>query len=304
MEKKKKSLLKEMYQYRYIYFMLLPLMLYYIIFHYIPMGGVVIAFQNYSPGRGFLNSTWVGFKNFISFFNSIYFYRIVRNTLLLNFYQLIFSFPMPIVLALLINEVKGGFFKKFVQTVTYMPHFISVLVICGMILQFSSTTGIFNDFRALLGLERIPLLSQKSMFRPIYIISDIWQTVGWSSIIYLATLSGIDPNLYEAAVIDGAGRLKQALYVTLPGLFPVIIVQLIMRIGRMMNLGHEKILLLYNPLTYETSDVISTFVYRRGIIESSFSFGAAVGLFNSVISLILIVSANTFSKKYLKESLW
>jgi len=289
---------------RYVFWMAVPVILYYIIFHYIPMFGIVIAFQNYKPAKGFLDSTWVGLKHFQSFFASPYAFRLIRNTLLINFYQLIFGFPMPIILALLLNELKMPRYKRVVQTLSYLPHFISTVVICGMITEWSETRGLINDALALFGLERVNVLSEQSMFRSMYVISGIWQTIGWSSIIYLATLSNADPNLYEAAVIDGAGRWKQTIHITLPVLVPLIMMQLIMRIGSMMSLGFEKIILLYTPLTYETADVISSYVYRRGLQEANYSLGSAIGLFNSVINVILLITANTLSRKLTQESLW
>lgn len=296
----KKDLIKN----KYIYLMLLPVIIYYLVFNYVPIFGNVIAFQRYSPGLGIMESPFVGFDNFVSFFRSIYFFRTLRNTILLSVYSIVFTFPAPIIFALLMNEIKGKHFKKVIQTVSYMPHFISMIVICGMIIAFTRTDGIISDLLAVFGVERTNLLSNKYYFRTIYIVSEIWQSVGWASIIYLATISGIDPTLYEAAVIDGAGRLKQALYVTLPCLVPLIAVQLIMKIGHLLSIGHEKVLLLYNPLTYETADIISTYIYRRGVLDSDFSFGSAVGLFNSAASLILLVFANWFSNTFVKEGLW
>lgn len=289
---------------RYVFWMAVPVILYYVIFHYIPMFGIVIAFQNYKPAKGFLDSSWVGLKHFQSFFASPYAFRVIRNTLMINFYQLIFGFPAPIILALLLNELKLLRYKRVVQTLSYLPHFISTVVICGMITEWSETRGLINDVLALFVPERVNVLSEAGIFRSMYVISGIWQTIGWSSIIYLATLSGVDLNLYEAAVIDGAGRWKQMIHITLPMLIPLIMMQLIMRIGNMMSLGFEKIILLYTPLTYETADVISSYVYRRGLQEANYSMGSAVGLFNSVINVILLVTANTLSRKLTQESLW
>lgn len=287
-----------------IYLMALPVLTYYIIFHYGPMYGVIIAFKNFSPGRGILGSSWVGLQWFIDFFNSYYFERLLRNTLLINILSLIFSFPAPIIFALLLNELRNARFKKTVQTVTYLPHFISLVVICGMIHDFTARDGIINDIIAWFGGERSTMLLRPELFRPIYIISGIWQHVGWDSIIYLAALSGIDPELYQASVIDGANRWKQVIHITLPGIMPTIIILLIMRIGSMMNVGHEKIILLYNASTYETADVISSFVYRKGLLEANYSYSAAVGLFNSVVNFILIIIANWLSRKATETSLW
>lgn len=289
---------------KYIYWMLIPIVLYYLVFHYMPMAGSVIAFQNYKPAKGFFGSEWVGMANFVEFLTGPYAWRLIRNTLLLNIYQIIFGFPAPIILAIMINEVRHKKYKKLVQTVSYMPHFISLVVICGMIVTFSRTDGLFSDIIAMFGGERINLLAESSLFRTIFTASGIWQGVGWGSIIYLATLSNVDPSLHEAAAIDGAGRIRRIFHISLPSLVPVIIVQFIMRIGNILTQGFEKIILLYNPLTYETADVISSYVYRRGIIDMDFSFGAAVGIFNSIVNLTILVLANNFFKKTTKESLW
>lgn len=284
--------------------MALPVLAYYIIFHYGPMYGVIIAFKNFSPGRGILGSSWVGFQWFKDFFSSYYFGRLLRNTVLINVLNLIFSFPAPIILALLLNELRHERFKKTVQTVSYLPHFISLVVICGMIHDFTARDGIINDIVEWFGGERKTMLLEPGLFRPIYIISGIWQNVGWDSIIYLAALSSIDQELYEAAVIDGANRWKQTLHITLPGILPTIVILLIMRIGAMMNVGHEKIILLYNSNIYETADVISTFVYRKGLSQANYSYSAAVGLFNSIVNFVLIILANWFSRKATEISLW
>lgn len=284
--------------------MLVPIILYYLLFHYMPMAGSVIAFQNYKPAKGFWGSEWVGFANFVEFLTGPYAWRLIRNTLLLNVYQIIFGFPAPIILALMINEVRHKKYKKLVQTVSYMPHFISLVVICGMLVTFSRTDGLFNDILVMFGGERINLLAESSLFRTIFTGSGIWQSVGWGSIIYLATLSNVDPSLHEAAAIDGAGRIRRIFHISLPALVPVIVVQFIMRIGNILTQGFEKIILLYNPLTYETADVISSYVYRRGIIDMDFSFGAAVGIFNSIVNLTILVLANNFFRKTTKESLW
>jgi putative aldouronate transport system permease protein len=289
---------------KYLYLMLLPLLVYYFIFHYVPMGGAIIAFQNYKPALGFFKSPWVGLTHFKDFFTGPYAWRLIRNTLLLNVYQIIFGFPVPIILALMINEVRLRSFKKVVQTISYMPHFISLVVICGMLVTFSRTDGLFNDVRVLFGLPRLSLLAENSMFRTIFTASGIWQTMGWGSIIYLSALSGVDPNLYEAASLDGAGRIKKITHVSFPALTPIIIIQLIMRIGNILTQGFEKIILLYNPLVYENADVISSYVYRRGLQEMDYSFGAAMGIFNSAINLIILVTANSLARKYSEESLW
>lgn len=291
-------------QMRLVYWLALPVILYYVIFRYIPMFGVVISFQDYRTARGILDSRWVGLKHFQSFFSSIYAWRLIRNTVVISAYQILFGFPAPILLALLINEVKWAPYKRTVQTVSYMPHFISTVVICGILVDFLASDGVITNLVVALGGTRTNLLANAGAFRTIFVGSGVWQGIGWGSIIYLATLSGTDPNLYEAAVIDGAGRFKQAIHITLPTLVPLIIMQLIMRLGNIMSVGYEKIILLYSGLTYDTADVISSYVYRRGLQQGEYSFGAAVGLFNSLINLSMLVFANWFAKTTTGESMW
>ncbi len=289
---------------RKLYLLVVPVLLYYVLFHYVPIYGSVIAFQNYSPMKGVLGSSWVGLRNFTDFFQSFYIGRIVRNTLLISVYSLVFGFPAPIILALLLNEVRTGLFKRSVQTISYLPHFLSLVVICGLIKDFTIDHGAINDVIAFLGGQRVTMLQQPGLFRTIYVTSGIWQQVGWQSILYLAALSALDPQLYEAARMDGAGRWKQMLHITLPGLRPTIVILLILRIGDTMNVGFEKIILLYNPITYDTADVILSFVYRKGLQEFNWSFGAAVDLFNGVINFLLLVSANWISRRLNETSLW
>jgi len=274
-----RKIAKDLKRYRFAYIAIIPVLLYYILFHYKPMYGILMAFQEYDPARGILGSKWVGFEHFITFFNSPYFFRVVRNTFLLNLYQLIFEFPTPIIFALLLNEIYNIKYKRVIQTITYFPHFISTVVMCGMIVDFCMTDGLFNDIIEFFGGNRTPLLQIPQLFPVIYVVSEIWKSFGWSSIIYLSHLSSIDPNLYEAATIDGAGRFSKIWNVTIPGILPAVVILLILRIGRMMSIGFEKIILLYNPLTYETADVISTYVYRKGLMEFSWSFSTAVGQF-------------------------
>lgn len=287
-----------------LYVMLLPVLLYYIVFHYAPMYGAMIAFKDFSPRLGIWGSDWVGFEHFREFFTGPYFWRTIKNTVLISFYQLLFGFPAPIVLALLLNELKHALFKRTVQTITYMPHFISLIVICGILKDFTSSEGVINDIVAFFGGERVTFLLEPSLFRTVYVSSGIWQNIGWGTIIFLAALTGIDQEQYEAAKIDGAGRWKQMTHVTLPGLMPTIIILLILDIGRMMNVGFEKIILLYNPGTYETADVISSYVYRVGLQDFNYSFSSAVGLFNSVINFVLLISSNWLSRKFNDTSLW
>ena len=287
-----------------IYWMTLPVILYFLIFHYVPMFGILMAFQNYKPALGLLKSEWVGFQHFINFFQSDNFFRVIKNTLVLSIYDLIFAFPAPIILALLLNEVHNKPFKKTVQTISYLPYFLSMVVICGIIRDFTASNGPITAFVTAVTGKTGNLLSMPEMFRPIFITTNIWQMVGYNSIIYLAALSQIDDTQYEAAVIDGAGYWKQCLHVTLPGIAPTIIIMLILRVGQLMSVNFEKVLLLYNQATYETSDVISTYVYRQGIINYNYGYSTAVGLFNSVIGFILIVTTNTLSKKVTETSLF
>ncbi|MEM1577959.1 MAG: ABC transporter permease subunit [Candidatus Pacearchaeota archaeon] len=285
--------------------MILPVIIYYIIFHYIPMIGILMAFQNYSPFKGFFRSEWIGFKNFIDFFSSIYFWRVLRNTFLLSFYNLIFGFPVPIIFALLLNEIRISYFRRFISTVSYMPYFVSLVVIAGIIIDFTSSDGIITQtLHTLFGIDETNLLGKPEFFRSIYVVSEIWQYFGFSSIIYLAALTSIDPELYEAAMVDGAGRFKQIWYISLPHILNVAIPLLILRIGTLLFVGHEKILLLYSPVTYETADVISTYVYRKGLQEFNYGYSTAVGLFNSIVNFILLIIANKLSRKYSETSLF
>ncbi|WP_208403149.1 ABC transporter permease subunit [Paenibacillus sp. BK720] len=284
--------------------MMLPVIAYYLIFHYIPMYGALIAFKEYSPMKGILHSDWVGLKHFHDFFGSYYFTRILKNTLVISLYSLIFEFPAPIILALLINEVQSRTFKRVAQTITYMPYFISLVVICGIITDFTNADGIINRLFMLFGYDGQAMLQKPELFRPIYILSEIWQRIGWESIIYIAALMSIDQEQYEAARIDGASRIKQIFFITLPGILPTITIMFILRMGNMLNVGFEKIILLYNPVTYNTADVISSFVYRKGLLEFGWSYSSAVGLFNSVVNLALLVTANYISRKVNKSSLW
>lgn len=287
-----------------LYIMMIPVVLFYIIFCYKPMYGIIMAFQQYSPGEGILGSEWVGLQNFIDFFTSSDFSRIFKNTIIISITSLVLGFPAPIILALLLNEIRQKHFKAVVQTISYLPHFISMVVICGMIRDFVSDKGIISYIVSIFTGEQVNLLNNAKLFVPIYVISEIWQGVGWGSIIYLAALAGVDQELYEAASVDGCGKLHQVLHITLPAISPTIITMLILRIGQLLSIGYEKIILLYNPLTYETADVISSYVYRIGFEGQDWSYSTAIGIFNSTINLLLIISANTISKKLNDISLW
>lgn len=300
-----KDIKRDFVRNRSAYLLALPVLAYFIIFNYIPMAGLVLSFQKFTPKAGVFLSEWVGLKNFINFFGSYYFERLLANTFFLSFFDLLFNFPAPIILALLLNEVGNKYFKKVVQTISYMPYFISMVVMAGIVLDFVAHDGVITRTLAKLGIvEEQNLLSISKYFRTIYVATGMWQGLGYGSIIYLAALSGVDQELYEAARIDGAGRWKQTIHVTIPGISATIIIMLILRIGQLLAVGMDKIILLYNPLIYEKADVISTFVYRKGLMESDYGYATAVGLFNSVINFLLLTIANTVSRKFSETSLF
>lgn len=287
-----------------IYLMALPVIAYFVIFNYIPMGGIVMAFQDFSIKKGIWGSDWVGLYQFQRFFSSVYFWRLLRNTLLISFYGIIFSFPLPIIFALLLNEVKNQKFKKVTQTISYLPYFISVVVVVSILNDFCSSSGVLTQLAESFGWTGGALISSSKWFRSLYIGSNLWQHMGYNSIIFISALATIDPQLYEAAEIDGAGRWQQTWHVTLPGLIPTIIIMLILRLGQVMNVGYEKIILMYSPATYETGDVISSYVYRMGLIDADYSYSTAINLFNSAINLLILVVANEISKRVNETSLW
>jgi putative aldouronate transport system permease protein len=289
---------------KYLYLMFMLPFVYFLVFKYGPMFGLLIAFQDYNVFEGIWGSEWVGLIHFEEFIYDPYFWKIVYNTIVINVYMLIFYFPLPIVLALLLNEVKHAIFKRFVQSVSYLPHFLSTVVICGIVVNFLATDGLVNKLFAYMGREPVQYLMLADWFRTIYISSEIWQRIGWGSIIFLAALTGVDPHLYEAAKLDGANRLKQTWHITIPGIAPVISILFLLTLGEIMTIGFEKILLLYTGPTYETADVISTYVYRRGLLGADFSYGTAVGLFQSIIALVLIALANKTARKIGATSLW
>lgn len=300
--------IKEIRKNKALLLIILPVILYFILFYYLPMLGSVIAFQDFIPGEGvksFLISPWVGFKWFEKFFSSVYFFRVIKNTILLSIYSLVLGFPLPIIFSLLLNELKDNVFKRSVQTISYLPHFISLVVVVGMFVNFlSPADGLVKNIMEIFGLQPINFMNDPAWFRPIYIVTGIWQELGWSAIIYLAALSGIDTQLYEAANMDGAGRFKRIIHVSIPGIMPTIIILFILNCGQLMNVGYEKILLMYNPLTYETADVIQTYVYRSGILGGEFSFSTAVGFFNSSVNFILLFVVNKVVKRLGDISLW
>lgn len=289
---------------KWAYFIFLPVLAWYLLFCYAPMYGAIIAFKNYVPSQGILGSEWVGLKWFKQFVTDYYFVRLLKNTLVISVTSLIVNFPIPIIFALLVNELRSKKYAKLVQTVTSLPHFISLMVICSMIKTFTMDTGIITKIIGALTGNYSNILNNPNAFVPVYVLSGTWQEMGWSAIIYIAALAGIDQELYEASAIDGAGKLRQVFAITIPSIAPTIVIMLILRIGGLLNVGYEKIILLYNEGIYETADVISSFVYRRGIREFQFSYSAAVGLFNAVINFILIVSANKISNKLTDSGLW
>jgi putative aldouronate transport system permease protein len=306
MRKKKSSqLLKYQFKHnRAAYLMILVPLFVYFAFKYVPMFGILIAFQDFDPWSGFWNSPWVGLKHFEFFITGPYFARIMINTILLNALGLLFGFPAPIIYALLLNEIRVGKFKKATQSISYLPHFISTVVIVGIMMKMFGYSGVINKFIVQFGGEAKPFFSLSQAFRPMYVGSSIWQGLGWGSIVYLASIAGINLELYEAAVIDGANRFQQVMRITLPSILPTIMILFILQVGQILDVGFEKVFLMYNPATYETADVISTFVYRRGIENLQYSYGTAVGLFRAVLSFILLVGANRLSKTLTQSSLW
>lgn len=287
-----------------LYWLIFPIVVYVFIFSYIPMGGLIIAFQDFSITKGILGSKWVGLENFNTFFSGIFFRRTLVNTLVLSLLDMLFSFPAPIILALMLNEVQHLRFKKVIQTVSYMPHFISLVVVAGLIKEFTNSSGIIASIVTALGGTPKSYLALPQYFRSIFIVSNIWQSIGFGSIIYLSALTGVSEDLYEAARIDGANRIQQLIHVTLPGISSTIIIMLILRCGQIMSVNFEKVLLLYSSATYETADVIMTYVYRMGIVKQKIGYSTAVGLFNSVVSLALIVTANSLSRRYSEVSMF
>lgn len=300
--KKKKNFITQNWQ---LYLFLFPTLLYFVIFHYVPMYGILMAFKDYSPALGVWNSPWVGFMWFEDFFNSYYFTDLLKNTLGISIYQIIVGFPAPIILALLMNEVKDGLYKRGLQTITYAPHFISLVVMVGIVIAFlSPTSGLINNILGLFGVGPIPFMIQPKWFKTIYVLSGVWQSTGWGAIIYIAALSGVDPQLHEAAIMDGASRLQRIRHINIPAIVPIIVVMFILEMGGIMSVGFQKILLMQNELNMSSSDVISTFVYRTGLLDAQYSYSTAVGLFDSVINATLLLTVNQISKKVTEIGLW
>lgn len=305
MERRLKELGRDMKKNWILYAMILPVVLYYIIFAYVPMAGIQLAFKDYIVKQGIWGSPFVGLKHFERFFSNYNFSLLIKNTIGISLYSLLVGFPIPIIFALMLNYLKSMHLRKTVQMVSYAPYFISTVVMCGMITIFlNPDTGIFNTIRNVFHLESMDFLGKPRLFKSIYVWTGIWQGVGWSSIIYISALSGVDQQLHEAAIVDGATKLQRIFHVDLPSLKPTVIMLLILQIGQMMNVGFEKVFLLQNSLNMKASDVIATYVYRVGLVQNDYSYSTAVGLFNAVINLLLIVAANQIAKKLADESLW
>ncbi len=299
------SLLRRAVRQRYLLILLLPGLIYFVVFKYVPMYGIIIAFKDYDFMRGISGSAWVGLKYFKEFFASPYCFRLIKNTFLLSAVNLVLGFPIPIILALLLNELKSQKLKKLTQTASYLPYFLSTVVVIGILQQLvSPSSGVINALRNMMGKESINFFMEKQYFIPLYVMTEIWQKAGYDAIIYISALAGIDMALYEAAKIDGAGRWRCLWNITLPSLLPTISILLILKLGHLMDVGYEKVLLMYNPSIYETADIISTFVYRTGIKNANYSFAAAVGLMNSVVALVLIFVSNRCSNKLSGDGLW
>ncbi|KRE64163.1 ABC transporter permease [Paenibacillus sp. Soil750] len=303
MNKRKKVSLGILRNYE-LYIMLVPVLVYYTIFHIIPIYGLQIAFKDFIPSLGIWGSPWNGLHHFERFFSSFYLERLIVNTVKLSLYSLIIGFPLPIILALLLQELKWLRLSRIIQNITYFPHFVSVIVVAGMITAFTSSTGVINTISAWFGYEPANLLTHKEYFKTIYVLSEIWQHTGWSAIIYIAALAAVNPELYEAATMDGASKWNKVWSVSIPGILSTILVLFILKIGNLLDVGFQKILLLQNPLNLETADVISTYVYRIGILQGEYSFSTAVGLFNTLINVTLLIIANYSIKRLTSNSLW
>lgn len=301
----KPSLIKRVKRDWQLLLILLPGLIFYIIFRYGPMYGMIISFKDYSVYKGIINSPWVGLKHFKRFFGNPDFFRLFRNTFMLGMTTLIFSFPFPIIFAVLLNEIRNIKFKKVVQTASYVPSFLSIVIISSMIIDFLSPGhGIINQIIAALGFEKIYFMIRPEWFRTVYVASEVWSGMGFNAILFIAAIAGIDPQLYEAAELDGCGRIKKMWYITVPSILPTIATLFILKSGSVFRIGFEKVLLLYNPATYEVADVFATYVYRQGLVDMNYSYAAAVGLFESVVALAMLLIANTLSKKLSEQSIW
>lgn len=288
-----------------LYLMLLPTIIWLLIFLYKPMYGLQIAFKDYSIFRGIADSPWIGLEHFETLFGNDQFLRALKNTVIISFYSLLFGFPMPILLALMFNEVLNQTFKKSAQTIVYLPHFISSVIIAGIVITaFSPSAGIVNTVIGWFGIEPVYFLTKPEWFRPIFVGTGIWQEAGFQSIVYLAAIAGVSPTLYESAVVDGASRWQMMWKITIPSILPTIIIMLIIRIGNILEVSFEMIILLYQPATYETADVVNTFIFRQGIQSGQYDFAAAAGLFNAVVAFVLVMTANALAKRYSRTSLW
>ena len=300
----KQSFIQGIKSSRALYLLLLPSFIIFLLFTYYPMYGVIIAFKDFSPAQGILGSPWVGFKNFIQYFNSYQFWPTIRNTIVISLYTIVVTFPLPVFLALMCNQIRARLFKKFFQVSTYLPHFISTVVMCGMIILFlSPSTGIIAKLAGIFGFTLPNLMGSASAFPSIYVWTEAWQHVGWDSILYIATLSAIDPTLYEAATMDGASKWKRMIHIDVPALLPTATIMFILRMGSVMSVGFEKIYLLQNTLNSSTSEIISTYVYKMGLVSNQYSLSSAIGLFNNVINLVLLLLVNYTSKKLSDTSL-
>ncbi|MGG1516601.1 ABC transporter permease subunit [Paenibacillus oryzisoli] len=297
-------MLRKMRMDRWLYFMLLPGIIYFLLFKYGPMWGIVIAFQDYSPFQGMTGSKWVGLKHFHRLFTDPTFFMLLKNTLLLSFMNIAFVFPMPILFALLLNELRTVKFKRVIQTLIYIPHFMSWVIIVGVFyVIFEMQDGVFQNIIASMGLQKFTIMMNPDLFRPMYILQSIWKDTGWGTIIYLAALAGVDPQLYEAAKIDGAGRMRQLWHITLPCIRSTIIILLILKIGDILDLGFEHMFLLLNSLNRGVAEIFDTYVYTSGIVQGSFSYSTAVGVFKSFVGLVLVLAANKLSKKFGEEGI-
>lgn len=302
---KRQILWKDLKRDKLLYLLLILPITVYVLFYYKPMFGLQIAFKNYNVFQGISESPWVGFEHFKTFFHSPFFGRTLKNTLMLSLYNMLFAFPAPIILALMFNEVQKIKFKKFVQTCTYIPHFISVVIVASLVTSFlSPSSGVINTIISAFGGEKVYFLTKPEYFRTIYTIMGIWQSTGFNSIVYLSVITAIDTSLYEAAMIDGANKWKQITNVTIPSILPTIVMMFIMRLGNILNVGYESIILLYQPATYETADTIGTYIYRVGLENSQYSLATAVGLVNGVVGLLLVILSNTISKRVTEYGLW